>query len=84
MTATNADDLIKSDGKTNEAPATIKLQMLQKGKKGKFVDIDLQNEDNPFNLGFKWCMLCLGLPFGIIGIWYLLSFIYKFYINHDI
>ena len=59
MTATNADDLIKSDGKRNEAPATIKLQMLQKGKKGQFVDIDLQNEDNPFNLGFKWCMWCL-------------------------
>lgn len=52
LSATNAEDLTKTD-KSNVDPPTIKLQLLQKGKGDKYVDINLKGGDNPFTAGFK-------------------------------
>ncbi|XP_061165510.1 mitochondrial disaggregase-like [Saccostrea echinata] len=52
LSASNAEDLTKTD-KSTEDPPTIKLQLLQKGKGDKYVDINLKGGDNPFTEGFK-------------------------------
>ncbi|KAK3099800.1 hypothetical protein FSP39_009839 [Pinctada imbricata] len=52
LTASNAEDMTKTVNQPDK-PATIKLQILQKGKKEEFVDIDLHTDKNPFDLGFK-------------------------------
>ncbi|XP_034299821.2 mitochondrial disaggregase isoform X2 [Magallana gigas] len=52
LSATNAEDLTKTD-KSSVEPPTIKLQLLQKGKGDKYVDINFKGGDNPFTAGYK-------------------------------
>lgn len=52
LSATNAEDLTKTD-KCTVDPPTIKLQLLQKGKGDKYIDIDLKGGDNPFTEEMK-------------------------------
>eukprot|EP00105_Crassostrea_gigas_P042973 XP_019927121.1 PREDICTED: caseinolytic peptidase B protein homolog [Crassostrea gigas] len=52
LLATNAEDLTKTD-KSSVEPPTIKLQLLQKGKGDKYVDINFKGGDNPFTAGYK-------------------------------
>lgn len=44
LTAANAEELTKTDESSIEPP-TIKLQLLQKGKEDKYVDINLEGGD---------------------------------------
>lgn len=55
LVAAHAPDLTKSNENDSgeKTVPTLKLQLLKKGKKEEYVDINLKNENNPFDLGFK-------------------------------
>jgi len=56
LVASHVPDLTKSSEDTEKEKniPTITLQLLKKGKKEEYVDINLKNQDNPFDIGFKW------------------------------
>jgi hypothetical protein len=55
LVASHVPDLTKSseDTEKDKTIPTITLQLLKKGKKEEYVDINWKNEDNPFDIGFK-------------------------------
>ena len=67
LVASHVPDLTKSseDTEKDKIIPTITLQLLKKGKKEEYVDINWKNEDNPFDIGFKWAK-----PFDFERIWW--------------
>lgn len=43
------DELTRGADKNSQQPATIKIQMIKEGTKDKYVDIDLDKQDNSFD-----------------------------------
>lgn len=52
LCVTNVDDLLKTEGGKEKASTekTVKIQILDKGKSNKYIDLKFGNENNPFNL----------------------------------
>lgn len=51
LMASHAPDLTKTRDEADKNIPTISLQL--KGKKDEYVDLNLKNEENPFDIGFK-------------------------------